>query len=321
MPDCKKITCCPPENFGYEIPSEPPNPEPIENFTVILTVSPGGTGTTTGSGDYPSGTFATIEAIPDTGKTFTGWSGDFVSTDNPAQVFVNSDKAIVANFAVSNVILTTIANPTSGGTITGGGIYAFGATANIEAFPTTNLVFDNWTGDISTTDNPTTVLMDGNKTVTANFILPSWTLTINPSPPDGGVVTGAGTYSNGTEVVITAFPADGQEFVGWTGDLVSSNNPDTITMDANKIVTAVFGDISYDLLVVPSPSEGGIVGVSGGYSAGVSAPVFATPNPGWLLAGWAGDLSGSVNPTTILMDSDKTVIAVLVYVNGENPFD
>lgn len=321
MPDCKKITCCPPENLGYQIPGEPPNPEPIGDFAVTLSVSPGGAGTTTGSGDYPSGTFATIEAFPASGKTFTGWSGDFVSTNNPAQVFVNSDKAIIANFSGASFILTTVANPTSGGTITGGGIYASGVTANIEAFPSTNLVFDNWTGDISTTDNPTTVLMDGNKSVTANFILPSWSLVINSSPPDGGVVTGAGTYTNGTEVLVTAIPAPGLSFIGWTGDLVSSDNPDTITMNGNKFVTANFGSLSYDLLVIPSPSEGGTAGVSGPYSAGSSAPLIAVLNPGWLFAGWAGDFTGNTNPTTILIDGDKNVIAVLVYHTGENPFE
>tara|TARA_R110002049_G_scaffold18043_3_gene69429 strand:+ start:14407 stop:15783 length:1377 start_codon:yes stop_codon:yes gene_type:complete len=40
---------------------------------------------------------------------------------------------------------------------------------SVEAQPTTHWVFDNWSGDLSGTTNPETILMDSNKTVTANF--------------------------------------------------------------------------------------------------------------------------------------------------------
>jgi len=41
-------------------------------------------------------------------------------------------------------------------------------------------------------------------------------------------------------VTLTATPATGWAFSGWSGDLSGSANPATITIDANKIVTATF---------------------------------------------------------------------------------
>ncbi len=50
----------------------------------------------------------------------------------------------------------------------------------------------------------------------------------------------ADTFAPGTAVVLTAVADPGRVFVGWTGDVTSSSNPLTVTMDAHKSVTAVF---------------------------------------------------------------------------------
>ena len=46
------------------------------------------------------GTVVTLTATADTGSTFTGWSGDVVSTDNPIMVTMDSAKTITATFAL-----------------------------------------------------------------------------------------------------------------------------------------------------------------------------------------------------------------------------
>jgi uncharacterized repeat protein (TIGR02543 family) len=48
------------------------------------------------------------------------------------------------------------------------------------------------------------------------------------------------TYADGTVVTLTASPASGWTFTGWSGALTGSNNPTTITMNGNKAVTATF---------------------------------------------------------------------------------
>jgi len=57
--------------------------------------------------------------------------------------------------------------------------------------------------------------------------------TTDPSP-------GNYTYNEGTEVKVTATPNTGYIFVAWSGDVTSSVNPVTITMDSNKSITANF---------------------------------------------------------------------------------
>jgi hypothetical protein len=72
----------------------------------------------------------------------------------------------------------------------------------------------------------------------------SYALTTVVSPPAGGTVTrspDAGSYAAGTVVTLTATPAVGYTLVGWSGDLSGPpTNPPTVTMDANKTVTATF---------------------------------------------------------------------------------
>jgi formylglycine-generating enzyme len=51
----------------------------------------------------------------------------------------------------------------------------------------------------------------------------------------------------------------------------------------------------------------GIASGTGSYLSGTNASLTATPLAGYLFGSWNGDATGSTNPVTILMDSDKTV--------------
>ena len=53
-----------------------------------------------------------------------------------------------------------------------------------------------------------------------------------------------GTYDEGTIVTVSASPASGFEFSGWSGDLSGSTNPTTITMNSAKSITASFTESS-----------------------------------------------------------------------------
>jgi uncharacterized repeat protein (TIGR02543 family) len=82
--------------------------------------------------------------------------------------------------------------------------------------------------------------MTDNKTVTANF-MKVYTLTISVSPAGGGSVSPAGgTYDAGASVTITAIPATGYVFDRWSVDVSGNTTSVTITMTADKNVTAVF---------------------------------------------------------------------------------
>jgi formylglycine-generating enzyme required for sulfatase activity len=51
-----------------------------------------------------------------------------------------------------------------------GGTYNDGTVVTVEALPDTGWAFDSWTGDLTGNTNPTTITMDTNKNITANFV-------------------------------------------------------------------------------------------------------------------------------------------------------
>ena len=141
--------------------------------------------------------------------------------------------------------LTTSANPGSGGTISpASGQHIEGATVNITATPAAEYVFSSWTGATGTTTT-TSIVMNSNKTVTANFVKKKYALTTSVEG-EGTIlekVIKAGTatdYNSGTVVELTATPSSGWKFKEWSGDLTGTENPKEITIDKPKTVTAAF---------------------------------------------------------------------------------
>jgi hypothetical protein len=78
---------------------------------------------------------------------------------------------VTANFAKIPVTLTLTANPSTGGSITANptGPYYYGDVVQLTAVTNTGYSFTSWSGDLSGSTNPTTITLNGNKAVTANF--------------------------------------------------------------------------------------------------------------------------------------------------------
>jgi uncharacterized repeat protein (TIGR02543 family) len=92
-----------------------------------------------------------------------------------------------------------------------------------------------------------TVLIDDVRVVylTPPTAVDSYTLTVNVQPTGGGTVeavpsSASGQYAAGTGVQLTAKASDGYVFSSWSGDVSGTVNPSTVTMNANKSVTASF---------------------------------------------------------------------------------
>lgn len=69
-------------------------------------------------------------------------------------------------------------------------------------------------------------------------------------------------------------------------------------------------DVYYSLNVAASPTEGGTVSPSeGSFLAGETVSIKATPSAEYLFEGWSGDAVGSSNPLSVVMDSDKSIVA------------
>ena len=138
--------------------------------------------------------------------------------------------------------VTTTASPTAGGSVSGGGSYTSGSTATLTATAAAGYTFTGWSGGASGTTNPLNVTVNSNLSVTANFTASTttYTLTTTASPAAGGSVSGGGSYASGATATVTATPAAGYTFSGWSGAATGTTNPTTITMNANKSVTATF---------------------------------------------------------------------------------
>jgi len=64
-------------------------------------------------------------------------------------------------------------NPTDGGSVTlnpAGGSYRKGKQVTLIATPSTDYRFDKWSGDLTGNDNPITIIIDKNKSITAHFV-------------------------------------------------------------------------------------------------------------------------------------------------------
>jgi Zn-dependent metalloprotease len=153
---------------------------------------------------------------------------------------------------VTQYTLTT--NVVGQGSITldpAGGTYPEGTVVTLTAVPDAGWRFDSWSGDLSGTQNPTTITMNSDKNVTATFVpAPQYTLTVN-TVGQGSVTLdpAGGTYPEGTVVTLTAVPDAAWHFDYWSGDLSGSQNPTTITMDADKTVNATFVETNCNEIV------------------------------------------------------------------------
>jgi len=198
-----------------------------------------------GTHTYEAGTKAKIEAILDEGYKFSHWSGDALGKDNPIKITMDADKSIKANFIRQHTL--TITSGPGGTTDPAPGTYTFdaGTEVAITAIPNNRYRFLGWSGDVSSAENPITITINSDISITANFIR-QYTLTLT-SGSGGTTQPSPGTYvyDEGTEVTISCIPRTHYRFSHWSGDASGTSDPLTITMDSDKTITANFIRVIY----------------------------------------------------------------------------
>jgi hypothetical protein len=148
----------------------------FSRVTHSVTIAVAGNGHTTpeiGEHTYSEGDVVSLTASPDKGWKFDSWVGDVA---NPASetttVTANTNKQITAQF--SPVMHTLTVNSSHGGqtpTTVATYQYAEGTTVEVTAPEEKGWRFDSWTGDVlDRASVGTKVVMDSDKTVTANFV-------------------------------------------------------------------------------------------------------------------------------------------------------
>jgi hypothetical protein len=75
-----------------------------------------------------------------------------------------------------------------------------------------------------------------------------------------------------------------------------------------------------NVTVTSNPVEGGTVAPpSGEYNSGETVSFSATANSGYEFLNWSGDLSGSDNPASLMVDADKNITANFGLIDSEAP--
>jgi hypothetical protein len=222
----------------------------LNTYSIAATANPtvGGTVSCTAySVGYNGSSMCT--ATPNSGYSFTGFNGDCSGTSCVLTNITNS-KTVTANFTPLTYSITATVNPNAGGAINcSPSAVAYNGTASCLVIENAGYTFTRFSGDCSGTTCILTNITT-NKVVTANFSLNAIALTVIKNGTGTGIVTSAATEINcgitcattfgyGTAVTLTASPATGSTFTGWSG-ACSGTGACSVTMNAAQTVTATF---------------------------------------------------------------------------------
>lgn len=155
------------------------------------------------AGLYPENSAAPLVATPNAGYAFVSWTenGAVVST-NPNYTFtVAGNRTLTANFSAGSAI-TTSAFPLTGGTTNGDGSFVNGSNVTVEAAPSTNYTFVNWTenGVPVSTSAVYTFSAAADRDLVANF---------TPSATNLGIVFSQPETTSGTLLLSSYLAPDG----------------------------------------------------------------------------------------------------------------
>jgi len=117
-----------------------------------------------------------LTAVPDSGWVFSRWEGDLTGNQNPVDITVEDETNITAVFEEEEPELFTLNIQ-----VQGNGVvnldpdqteFEAATVVTLTAVPDVGWEFVEWQGDITSTENPESLLIDSNKNVTARFAEP-----------------------------------------------------------------------------------------------------------------------------------------------------
>lgn len=265
-----------------------------QTYNINVSANPNNGGQIAGGGSYEQGQQCTVSATANAGYTFVNWTenGTAVSTQANYTFTVTGNRTLVANFQAQpqNYTVSVSANPTNGGTVTGGGSYQQGQSCTVSAAANPGFTFTNWTenGNVVSTQANYTFTVNSNRTLVANFQTQTYTITTSANPNNGGTVTGGGSYQQGQSCTVHATANTGYTFTNWTenGNVVSTNANYSFTVNSNRTLVANFQIQSFTINVNANPAEGGTITGGGTYNLGETCTVTATAAEGYNFVNW-----------------------------------
>ena len=259
------------------------------------------------------------------------WSSSYYNSGNASYLELCSDGVDVdavercSGLSVRLVVplentaysISVTPNPTSGGTVSGGGVYDVEESCTIRAYPATGYSFSNWTknGEVVSTNATYTFAVTENATYVANFGMKSYTVSAAANPEEGGMVSGAGSYHFGSTCTLEATSNAGYSFVNWTenGSVVSTNASYSFTVYGSKSIVANFtlNPVSYTVSVTSNPSYGGVVSGGGAYQQGQICTLTAAANSGHTFENWTenGSVVSSGVTYSFIVSGNRSLVA------------
>ncbi len=204
---------------------------------------------------YNSGTVVALNALPNAGYTFSGWTGPVANPANTATaVTMNAPETVTANFVAATTNITIQTNPEGlQFSVDGGPLQIAPQVLNLSqtthtitvmttqaGTPGTQYLFTVWSDGGAASHS---ITVTGNPAIYAARFQAQFQLTISASPAPGGLVTPASGayYNSGTVVPITAAANPGNTFSNWSGPVANASSASTaVAMNAPATVTADF---------------------------------------------------------------------------------
>ena len=267
----------------------------------------------------------TLTATPKDGYHFLGWydvgSSSFISQANPYTFEPTQSMTIFAYYYVS-VYKANVEHGTLE-IVDEKQAYAADDVVTLKGTPDEGYVLDYYLAGKLEGSSANLEPLEGD-----SFTMPAYDMAVGvrfaklhtisalASPNEGGTVTGAGQYKDGTVVTLTATANSGYSFVNWTenGAEVSADATYSFTASANRTLMANFELIpatKYTIGVSASPTEGGTVTGAGEYESGATITLTAMANSGYHFVNWTenGAEVSADTAYTFTADRDRTLIA------------
>ena len=263
----------------------------IDQFTISAT---GEYGRIEGTGKYDYGTTATLTAVADEHYYFTQWNDG--NTDNPRTIRgIESDATYTAEFKPYSYTITVLAGEHGGAN--GGGTYDYGATTTLTATADEHYHFTQWSD--GNTDNPRTLLVEGNTTYTAEFAIDQFTIS---TTSEHGHIEGTGTYDYGTTATLTAVADEHYYFTQWSDG--NTDNPRTVSVVSDATYTVEF---AIDQHIITTNAHNGTITGGGTYDYGTTTTLTATADEHYHFTQWSD--GNTDNPRTVSVEGDATYTA------------
>lgn len=216
--------------------------------------------------------------------------------------------------------LTVSVTPVNGGNVTPpSNAYEKGTIVSLIATPAGEYLFKEWQGSISGTNNPNSITIDADKSVTGVFEKRQYPLTLT--------IEGSGTvkeeviaiapqsqYPSGTTVRLTPTATSNWKFKGWEGDITSTDSLLEIKVLKPISLKAIFVRKEYPLNLTIEGSgtvkeEVIAIAPQSQYPSGTTVRLTAQPGPRYSFSNWSGDLNSTVNPLDIIISKPVNIKA------------